>query len=109
MAKNAAVREVRAWAKTNGFDIGDRGRLPTEVWDAWAAAAPKAGKRIDRPAASAAAARPSVEQAELRQAQERISDLEARLDELTTRLEAVERTAASAPPAAVKRRFARSR
>ncbi len=28
----AAVRE---WAKANGFKVGDRGRIPPEVWEAY--------------------------------------------------------------------------
>lgn len=26
---------VREWAKTNGFKVGDRGRIPPEVWEAY--------------------------------------------------------------------------
>lgn len=29
------VAEVRAWARSTGFDVPDRGRLRPEIWDAW--------------------------------------------------------------------------
>lgn len=31
------VSSVRAWARANGYDVGDRGRVPRTVWDAYAA------------------------------------------------------------------------
>lgn len=31
------VAAVRAWARSNGYDVGDRGRVPRTVWDAYAA------------------------------------------------------------------------
>ena len=35
-AETVKVREVRSWAKRNGFDLGDRGRLPRAAFDAFA-------------------------------------------------------------------------
>lgn len=32
------VAEVRSWAQANGYDLGDRGRIPQNIWDDWAAA-----------------------------------------------------------------------
>jgi hypothetical protein len=29
------VAEVRAWARTAGLEVPDRGRLRPEIWDAW--------------------------------------------------------------------------
>ncbi len=37
-APTPSTREVRAWARANGIPVGDRGRLPPDVWDAWHAA-----------------------------------------------------------------------
>jgi hypothetical protein len=109
MAKSTAVSEVRAWARSHGYEIGDRGRLPTEVWDAWAAAAPKTSKRASRQDAKPPQpVTPSIDPAELREAQQRINELEVRLDQLSKRMEAVEANAAAQPTAA-KRRFARAR
>jgi hypothetical protein len=34
-ATGPATSEVRAWARANGIDVPDRGRLRPEVWDAW--------------------------------------------------------------------------
>lgn len=34
----ASAKEVRAWAKVNGCDVPDRGRIPAEVSAAYAAA-----------------------------------------------------------------------
>jgi nucleoid-associated protein Lsr2 len=30
-----ALKSIRAWAKTNGYNVSDRGRLPAEVVQAW--------------------------------------------------------------------------
>jgi hypothetical protein len=35
---------VRAWARSNGYDVADRGRLPTELTDAYLAAQGDGGK-----------------------------------------------------------------
>lgn len=98
MAKTAAVSEVRAWAKEQGFDLADRGRLPTEVWEAWKRRAtttpptdPGAGTAIV-----------SVEQ--FAAAQQRLDRLEQQVVELTARLATLE-----SRPAEARRRFARSR
>lgn len=51
---------VRAWARENGYEISDRGRLPAEVTEAYAAAHPSgksAGKKA--PAKKAAAKAPA--------------------------------------------------
>jgi hypothetical protein len=57
MAKKASVGEVRAWAKQQGFQIGDRGRLPAEVWEAWNAStstAPVPQQRFSDPSPAGA-------------------------------------------------------
>ena len=105
MATSATVSEVRAWARSNGFDIGDRGRLPAEVWDAWDAAAPKATKSTNRPVPAASPPAPAPE---LLDAQQRISQLETRLHEVCKRLAALEASAGPYSPAP-KRLFARGR
>jgi hypothetical protein len=38
MADRPAPREVRAWAQANGYKIGDRARIPGEIWEAYRAA-----------------------------------------------------------------------
>ena len=38
-----STAEVRAWARANGFDVPDRGRLRPEIHQAWQAAAVRAG------------------------------------------------------------------
>lgn len=55
---------VRAWARSNGYDVADRGRLPADVTDAYAAAhgqgstaAPASGKPA---AGKAATTRPAA-------------------------------------------------
>jgi hypothetical protein len=35
--RNTSTADVRAWAHTNGYQISDRGRIPTTVKDAFAA------------------------------------------------------------------------
>ncbi|MFC8521169.1 histone-like nucleoid-structuring protein Lsr2 [Streptomyces sp. NPDC057257] len=30
-----SVAEVRAWAREQGIDVPSRGRLRTQIWDAW--------------------------------------------------------------------------
>ena|SRR6478735_9110998 len=37
-ANGAAPAEIRAWARENGFDVPDRGRVAAEVREAYAAA-----------------------------------------------------------------------
>jgi hypothetical protein len=32
------AREVKAWARQNGFEVADRGRVPSHIRDAYAAA-----------------------------------------------------------------------
>ena len=101
MAKKAAVGDVRAWAKQQGFELGDRGRLPAEVWAAWEARAGSSAGPQPRPAPSADLA---VSAADLAAAQARIDRLEQQVSDLTARLAAVE--ARSKEP---RHRFARSR
>jgi hypothetical protein len=38
---------VRAWARKNGYDVADRGRLPAEVQDAYVAAHRKGSGGVD--------------------------------------------------------------
>lgn len=35
VAKSQRTKKVRAWAKTKGMTVPDRGRLPDGVWEAW--------------------------------------------------------------------------
>jgi len=37
-ATGVAAKDVRAWARGNGFDLPDRGRIPADVQAAYAAA-----------------------------------------------------------------------
>nr|WP_297082977.1 Lsr2 family protein [uncultured Demequina sp.] len=37
-ARRADSAKVRSWAKANGYDISERGRISTEIRDAYAAA-----------------------------------------------------------------------
>lgn len=37
-AANPPVAQVRQWAKDQGMDVPDRGRLRSDIWDAWHAA-----------------------------------------------------------------------
>jgi ERCC4-type nuclease len=39
-ARRPPVGEVRAWARQQGIQVSDRGRLGPEVWDAWTRAHP---------------------------------------------------------------------
>jgi hypothetical protein len=34
-ASGPSAAEIRAWAKSNGYDVPDRGRIPSEVRDAF--------------------------------------------------------------------------
>lgn len=36
---SADTKAVREWARANGYDVSDRGRIPADVMDAYAAAA----------------------------------------------------------------------
>ena len=98
MAKRAAVSEVRAWAKEQGFELGDRGRLPAEVWEAWDDRDGAVPQQRTSPAV------PAVSAEDLAAAQERISRLEQQVAELSARLSTVESRAAEP-----RKRFARSR
>jgi hypothetical protein len=102
MATTATVGEVRAWAKQQGFQVADRGRLPAEVWDAWASAtedAPVPQQRLsEQPVVAAATA------ADLEAAQVRITALEQQLVALVERVSSLE-----SRPTQPRRRFARSR
>ncbi len=83
MAKKAPVGEVRAWAKEQGFQLGDRGRLPAEVWDAWNARTSGSSLPQQRPSEPATA---DATADALQAAQARIADLEKQVAELTERL-----------------------
>ncbi|MFJ3667329.1 Lsr2 family protein [Streptomyces sp. NPDC090106] len=37
-ASNGDTAQIRAWAKENGFEVNDRGRVPAEIKDAYAKA-----------------------------------------------------------------------
>ena len=34
-ARESSAAEVRAWARSQGLPVGDRGRLSPEIWDAY--------------------------------------------------------------------------
>jgi hypothetical protein len=57
MTTTLSTSELRDWARENGFAVGDRGRLPAQVYEAWTEASrrPKAriGKRRSAPEAAA--------------------------------------------------------
>lgn len=82
MAKQASVSEVRAWAKQNGLELGDRGRLPAEVWAAWDARNSRAS--VLKPRVSQNGTSPQV--TALHRAEKRIKRLEEQVSELTARL-----------------------
>lgn len=101
MAKKASVSEVRAWAKEQGFELGDRGRLPAEVWAAWEQRSTRSS--VPQPRA-AVEVTPGVTADELATATARIQGLERQVAELAERLTKVE-----ARPGEPRRLFARSR
>ncbi|MGV9350997.1 histone-like nucleoid-structuring protein Lsr2 [Streptomyces spiralis] len=37
-AEGPSAEEVRAWARTNGYEVNDRGRMPREIREAFEAA-----------------------------------------------------------------------
>jgi hypothetical protein len=101
MAKRESVSEVRAWAKQKGFQLGDRGRLPGEVWDAWNAATRARSvpaPRSSEPQSSGASAE------DLQAALAQVARLEQQVAELASRLTRLENR-----PAEHRRLFARSR
>lgn len=49
----ATTSDIRAWAQANGFDVGDRGRLPVEVTEAFHKSNAKAGAAKAAPAKKA--------------------------------------------------------
>jgi hypothetical protein len=57
MTTTLSTSELRDWARENGFAVGDRGRLPAQVHEAWTEASrrPKARTRRSRTAPEAAA------------------------------------------------------
>jgi hypothetical protein len=104
-AVRASVGEVRAWAKENGFSLGDRGRLPSDVWAAWEEA------HVRRMPAPRAAAEPAVDRSELDGVTTEVADLRARVDTLQRQVDELVRrlTAVEQRPAEPRRLFARSR
>jgi hypothetical protein len=101
MANKASVGEVRAWAKKQGFEVADRGRLPAEVWNAWnssVGSAPVPQQRASDP-------EPPVATVEaLEAAHARIDRLEQQVAELTETLAGL-----ASRPAEPRRLFARAR
>ncbi len=83
MAKKAPVGEVRAWAKQQGFHLGDRGRLPAEVWAAWNAATNGSSVPQQRPSDPGTA---DATADALQAAHARIAELEKHVAELTEQL-----------------------
>jgi hypothetical protein len=53
----ATTSDIRAWAQANGYDVGDRGRLPVEITDAFNKSNGKRVAATPAPAKKAPAAR----------------------------------------------------
>ncbi|HWH27597.1 MAG TPA: hypothetical protein VNU26_01320 [Mycobacteriales bacterium] len=102
MAKKAPVSEVRAWAREQGFELGDRGRLPAEVWQAWESRSTTSPVPPPRTAADAPAPATADELAALTAS---VARLEQQVGALTDRLTELERRPAAEP----RRLFARAR
>ena len=114
--------ELRAWARAQGMDVGDRGRLSPQVRQAWDAAhagepvatpstrvaSKRAPRRTASPAAPPAPAEPDTPPAEAaeqdREAERRFADLERQVGELARRVAQLERAAETTPR---RRRFGR--
>lgn len=102
MAKRASVSEVRAWAKEQGFELGDRGRLPADIWEAWenrSATGPMPQQRsaVDAPAVATAD--------DLSALTAHVERLEQQVTALTDRVGQLE----SRPAAEPRRLFSRGR
>ncbi len=101
--------DIRAWAQQNGHPVGDRGRLPAELVEAYDKAhrsgktpaqaptkTPPAARPASRPAADPAPVRPATsppatpKPAEPEALAARLAAVEARLVEVTRRLETLE-------------------
>ncbi|MFF8381962.1 histone-like nucleoid-structuring protein Lsr2 [Streptomyces sp. NPDC015661] len=41
------TNELRVWARAQGFEVPDRGRVPREVWRAWERATEEAAERAE--------------------------------------------------------------
>ena len=91
--------ELRAWARAQGMDVGDRGRLSPQVraaWDAAHAATPAPEPPTEPLVDEREAEREAVEQ--------RFADLERQVGELARRVAQLERAATATPR---RRRFGR--
>ena len=51
---------MRAWARENGYDVADRGRLPAEIQDAYVAAHRRGTKPAKKAAAKPVAKKPTA-------------------------------------------------
>jgi hypothetical protein len=98
----ASVSEVRGWAKENGFEVSDRGRLPAEVWAAWETRTET--RAMPQPRSDSSTAADSVGPDDLHEAQARIASLEEQVSGLTARIAALESRSNER-----RRRFVRSR
>lgn len=103
MAAKASVSEVRAWAKENGFEISDRGRLPAEVWAAWEART-HASTAMPTPRPETNPEPVPTDDNELNTARARIEALEDQIATLSARVDAIEARSVER-----RRRFVRAR
>ena len=90
---------VRAWARSNGYDVADRGRLPAELTDAYLAA--QGGKAAPAPK-SAAKKAPAKKAAATRPAGTKAPAKKAPAKKAATRSAATKAPATAAEPAAAK-------
>lgn len=87
MATNTA--DVRAWAKDQGLDVGDRGRIRTDVLLAYERATSSRRTAAKKRAAKTASALPTSapERGDDSALERRVSDLESQVASLTERLD----------------------
>jgi len=51
-ADYTATHDIRSWARNNGYEVADRGRIPASVADAYTASRTTDGPKISRKPAS---------------------------------------------------------
>lgn len=88
MAAAVSTSELRAWAKNNGFQVGDRGRLPAEVRSAWEAAQQRT--TVPRQQRSETSSAPAVPAVDVTALIERVEGLEQQMRSLRTQVETLE-------------------
>ena len=83
MATKDSVSDVRAWAKQQGFELSDRGRLPAEVWAAWEARGNR--RAVSKPRRDTTSSTSKLDEP-MKSANVRIDRLEQLVADLTARL-----------------------